>query len=346
MKIAILVVFACASLFAEEETLSVDLDVGTSHTLRFESISQAAVSDGKVLRLRQADDRTLVLTARKVGTSTVRVWEASGRQYAYQVQVLASGRLSRAQGADLGVVRVRLQIVEVSENARRQLGIHWPNMLDIQAMGMYGVSADSVTSPAYRTEGGVRFSTGQGWLRQLMEKGFAKLLSQPDLLVVLGEQASVSSGGEVPYPVLTESYGRLQQSIHWKNYGLLFKVRPEFVDGLVIRSDVQVEISDLISQSGTQNIPSVFRRSLNTKVNSRDGETVFLSGLIRQSRTHSKGEVPFLAEIPVLGVFFQERGEASESSEVVIAMTLGLTTRMEADAQRKRMEKLTETQHD
>lgn len=325
-----LLVFFSASAVAEDSDGRA-IEVGTSETLHFSSISQAAVSDGKVLRIRQTDERSLLLTARNVGQATVRVWDAGGKEHAFQIRVVATGRLTEA--ADLGVVRVRLQVLEVSERARRQVGIHWPQTLDFRA----AANLDFATG---QLESGARGSTGQGWIRQLMENGFAKLLSQPDLLVVLGEQASFSSGGEVPYPVLTDSYGRMQQSIHWKTYGLALKIRPESVDGFVIRSDVQVEVSELASHSGMDGIPSVSRRSLSTKVNSREGDTVFLSGLIRQSNARTRGEVPFIADVPVVGLLFQERGSSDESSEVVIAMTLNLASRAGRANERDRMKAL------
>jgi Flp pilus assembly secretin CpaC len=312
---------------------TIEMESGTSEVLRYPSMAQVTASDSKTIRVRQANATDLVVSARKVGFATIRVWEASGKMHATAVRVVPSGRMAVAQGPDLGVVRVRLQIVEVSDKARTEAGVHWPQMLDFQSSGALSVDDNQWNL-------GVRFGTAQGWIRQLMENGWAKLLSQPDLLVVMGEEARFTSGGEVPFAVLTDSYGRLQQSIQWKQYGLNLKVRPETADGFVIRSDVAVEISDLAPAAAGQSIPSVFRRSLNTKVNSRDGETVFLSGLVRQADTISRGGVPVLSDIPILGILFRESADASDRSEVLIAMTLGLASRAESDEQKHRWEGL------
>jgi Flp pilus assembly secretin CpaC len=305
------------------EPIALQLEAGLSESLSFTSIDQVTVSDGRVLRARQMDAKTLLLTARKLGQSYVRVWDGEGKEHVYRVTVAAPGRLALGENADLGVVHVSLQILDVSSQARDELGVHWPQMFQFEMTGV-----------------GVRFDSAQGWLRQLLDRGWAKMLSQPELSVVMGEQATFSSGGEVPFPVLTDSYGRLQQSIQWKQYGLLFKIRPESSDGFVVRSDIQIEISELAASTGVQNVPAVYRRNLNTKIHSKDGETVFLSGLLRTGETRANTQVPFLAEVPVLGIFFQSHANASENSEVLIAMTLGLKTRSADDKKTRRLQQL------
>lgn len=305
------------------EPIALQLEAGLSESLSFTSIDQVTVSDGRVLRARQMDAKTLLLTARKIGQSYVRVWDSAGTEHVYRVTVAAPGRLALGENSGLGVVHVSLQILDVSSQARDEMGVHWPQMFQFEL-----------------TSVGVRFDSAQGWLRQLLDRGWAKMLSQPELSVVMGEQATFSSGGEVPFPVLTDSYGRLQQSIQWKQYGLLFKIRPESSDGFVVRSDIQIEISELAASSGVQNVPAVYRRNLTTKIHSKDGETVFLSGLLRTGETRGNTQVPFLAEVPVLGIFFQSHANASENSEVLIAMTLGLKTQSADDKKTRRLQQL------
>jgi Flp pilus assembly secretin CpaC len=328
MKILFLLLISWPVIAAD--SIALQLEAGLSESLRFPSIEQVTVSEGRVLRARQMDANTLLLTARKPGQSYVRVWDSGGKEHAYRVTVTAPGRLALGGSADLGVVHVSLQILDVSSQARDELGVHWPQMFQFEMTAVGGAQPGL----------GVRFDSAQGWLRQLLDRGWAKMLSQPELSVVMGEQATFSSGGEVPFPVLTDSYGRLQQSIQWKQYGLLFKIRPESSDGFVVRSDIQIEISELAASSGVQNIPAVYRRNLNTKIHSKDGETVFLSGLLRTGETRGNTQVPFLAEIPVLGIFFQSHSNASENSEVLIAMTLGLKTHSTNERKNQRLNHL------
>jgi len=313
------------------EPIALQLEAGLSESLSFTSIEQVTVSDGRVLRARQIDGKTLLITARKPGQSYVRVWDIGGKEHAYKVTVTAPGRLALGENADLGVVHVSLQILDVSSQARDELGVHWPQMFQFEMSALGGGAQPGL---------GVGFGSAQGWLRQLLDRGWAKMLSQPELSVVMGEQATFSSGGEVPFPVLTDSYGRLQQSIQWKQYGLLFKIRPESSDGFVVRSDIQIEISELAASSGVQNVPAVYRRNLTTKIHSKDGETVFLSGLLRTGETRGGSQVPFLAEVPVLGIFFQSHSNSSENSEVLIAMTLGLKTNSANEKKNQRLEHL------
>ena len=161
----------------------------------------------------------------------------------------------------------------------------------------------------------------------MIKEGWGRILASPELYVRLGEDATFHSGGEVPITTASESFGHSFQHVEWKPYGLTVKVRPQSGDGLHIRSDVQVEISELNRGAAVDGVPGLTKRELQTKINALDGETVILSGLVRQTASEERQRVPFLSSIPLLGSLFSSKAETREESEILMAVTYTLATR-------------------
>ena len=64
------------------------------------------------------------------------------------------------------------------------------------------------------------------------------------------------------------------------------------------------------------------RRDLDLKgVRIKDGETLVIGGMIQESETKTVSKIPFLGDIPVIGMFFRSTGTAKEKSEMVIMLT-------------------------
>ena len=160
----------------------------------------------------------------------------------------------------------------------------------------------------------------------------------------LGEEAVFHSGGEFPVATSTaENSGRNYRHIEWKGYGLTAKVLPQSVDRIHISSDINLEISELISSQNIEGIPALNRRSLKTKMSSLDGETVILSGLVKQNSKKEKEGVPFLSSIPLIGpLFFTKTSEGSEQTELLMAVTFSMTTKAKENATQQTFKEKTE----
>ena len=64
------------------------------------------------------------------------------------------------------------------------------------------------------------------------------------------------------------------------------------------------------------------RRDLDLKgVRIKDGETLVIGGMIQETETKTVTKIPFLGDIPVIGMFFRSTGTTKEKSEMVIMLT-------------------------
>jgi general secretion pathway protein D len=91
-------------------------------------------------------------------------------------------------------------------------------------------------------------------------------------------------------------------------------------DGMVFL-EIEQEISSPADAPGAGGNPNVNTSTVTTEALVRDGETVMLAGLIRQSDTDSHSGVPGLARLPVVGGLFGTQGRSSLRSEVVLLIT-------------------------
>ncbi len=296
------------------------LPQGANQTIRVDGLRRAAVGNPKVAKARAIPPDVLLLTAKSKGNTTLRTWSNDGTERLFVVDVVAAHLAQSSEGS--GVVHVALQFLELDATAKEDTGVRWPEIVSASAQGVVQ-GAGAVAGLSYT----LGLGSARGWIQQLIREGRAKILASPDLYVRLGEQATFSSGGEIPVPTTSENFGRMQKHVDWKPYGMAVTVKPESADTLHFASDIQVELSELNHSAAIGGIPGLNRRKLNTKMNSIDGQTVLLSGLVRQLESVQDEGVPVLKDIPLLGALFSSRGYSRESHEILMAVTLSIPTR-------------------
>lgn len=328
--------FFWASLASGESLL---LPAGGSRTLAVPGLQRIAVSDGKVVKARAVPPDELYLTGLTMGRAEVTAWDGTGKTRVYSVEV-ADPKLYRSafEAGPTPVVRVDLEFLELTSAEGTRVGVRWPESWQGEA------------SAAVRGDGGsasasfaASLISARAHLEALVTSGKAKVLSRPRLYVRLGELAKFHSGGEFPVSTSTERDGHRYPRVEWKPFGLSLKVKPQSVDGIHLSSEIEVDVSETDPSLTVDGVPSLTRRELTTKMESNEGETVLLSGLIRRVRSQVREGVPILAGIPLLGLLFSRQRDSESESELVIALSLSFRTRAEQerewDAARERMER-------
>ena len=63
-------------------------------------------------------------------------------------------------------------------------------------------------------------------------------------------------------------------------------------------------------------------RSINLKnVRIKDGETLVIGGLMKENESKNVGKIPFLGDIPLIGVVFRSTSTQKQKSEMLIMLT-------------------------
>ncbi|MFT5393118.1 MAG: pilus assembly protein CpaC [Gammaproteobacteria bacterium] len=160
------------------------------------------------------------------------------------------------------------------------------------------------------------------------DNDLAKILAEPTLTAISGQEAKFIAGGEFPIPV-AQTLGAV--SIVYKEFGIGLKFLPVVLDSELISLQVNVDVSELSSVASavvnvpTSNqsfiIPSLTRRAATTSVELRSGDTIGIAGLINSRLRESVDKFPGLGEVPVVGALFRSQAFLREETELVIFVT-------------------------
>jgi type IV pilus assembly protein PilQ len=165
--------------------------------------------------------------------------------------------------------------------------------------------------------------------------GQAKVLTDPSLTVQEGESASISLTEDVVTKntidrSVSNGLETITQETEVKPAGLSLNITIARVDD---NGFVNLSISPTINSPGTRILTTIGNtagsfvtplstRTLNSgQIRLRDGQTLILSGVIRDTDQQSVEKVPILADIPILGALFRRDINTNTRNEVVIVVT-------------------------
>ena len=156
-------------------------------------------------------------------------------------------------------------------------------------------------------------NTGKGMgllVQALQNDSDTNILSTPSVVTLDNEEASLSSGKEVPFQ--TGSYTNSSSSsssnpfttYNREEVGILLKVKPQISKGNAVRLEIEQE-SSKVEPGGSTGLQTTTKNTIKTNVMIEDGELLILGGLIEDTFTKSESKVPLLGNIPLFGKLFQ-----------------------------------------
>jgi pilus assembly protein CpaC len=160
------------------------------------------------------------------------------------------------------------------------------------------------------------------------QKGLAKILAEPTLTTLTGQEAKFLSGGEFPIPVPNGFNG---VTIEFKEFGVGLKFLPVVLNSGHINLRVNVSVSELSDCSSvaiqsdiatrTFFVPCLEKRDASGTIELGDGQTMGLAGLINDNLREVVTKFPGLGSVPVLGALFRSQQFRKGETELVILVT-------------------------
>ena len=236
-------------------------------------------------------------------------------------------------------VMLEVKIAEVSKSLVDQLGAK-AGYAKTNGSWTYGV-VSSLLSGGAGSIGGVGAGIKELTIDGEKRDGLVKILAEPNVMAVSGQEASFLAGGKIFIPVAQSSGGGTPTiTLEEKEYGVAVKFTPTVLAGGRINLRVAPEVSELnregigISTGGSGNasaiLPSFTTRRASTTVQLLDGQSFAIGGLIRNNVTSNIKRFPFLGEVPVLGTLFRSSDFQNDRTELVFIVTPRLAQPMEA----------------
>jgi len=226
-------------------------------------------------------------------------------------------------------VMLETRLMEVSMDKLVEYGIDWSNFTPIvtgidhpQTPLLKGYSANQMT---------LRPLNINLILNLLGQKGDARILMDSKLATTNNRQASLHIGEVVPYVVqsynLAAGGGGGNQEVKKEEVGVKLTMTPQVNDDKEITLLIEPEVSSIVGWKGqNQDIPYVRVRKTKTSVRVKDGQTIFLAGLISEEKALDIRKLPLLGDIPLLGRLFQKRKEIMRKSNLIVEITPRIVT--------------------
>ncbi|WP_346338868.1 hypothetical protein [Vibrio parahaemolyticus] len=218
-------------------------------------------------------------------------------------------------------IKVKAVIVETSRGNLSDLTIDWKAGAGAVSAAFAGSSAGFMNSVPNLTSRSDDFTA---FVRYIESNDHAEILSRPELTILHGQDGLISVGQELPfvtgsYTTESDSSDKPFQTIERKDVGLSLYVQPHIgangniklrIRQELSRVDKSVEASDIVTS----------KRQIDTVLNVKSGDTVALGGMTSKETQNVEIKVPFLGDIPFLGLLFRSESEkvANRTLSVVL----------------------------
>ena len=224
-------------------------------------------------------------------------------------------------------VLIEVMIAEISLNASTELGVEWEYI-----KGDGGTPTTSMLSGNIGAAG-LQYVVGQAnrWkasLSALAQEDKVNILSSPTLLASDNKEAKIDISTEIPvasaqYEYQSEGNPLLETNIQYRNTGVILSVTPHINEFGLVSMDVSQEVSEQSENVdvGNESLPSFFKRSVDTSLTVKHGQTIVIGGLIRQNVSDGHSGVPCLGGLPGVGFLFGKQKQSTEKTELIILIT-------------------------
>ena len=213
-------------------------------------------------------------------------------------------------------ILIEAKILEVTLSDSNAYGINWSKVFN---SGETTIGVQGLASPASGLFINTITDTFEAALEALYLKNDVRTLSSPNLVARENTEASVIIGDRQGYRVTTTINQVTTESVEFLESGVILRVLPT-IDAL---GNIMMEIHPEVSTGfiSTDGIPSQQTTEVTTEVLTRDGQPIFIGGLIKNNVTDGKTGVPFLSKIPLVGALFSSQSRASNNTETIVLIS-------------------------
>ncbi len=176
-------------------------------------------------------------------------------------------------------------------------------------------------------------------INYLVENNKGRVLANPRILITNGQQSVIDLTSDYVAKVTSQyldSTGTGSSQVQ-KDYdiqsdnGIKVTITPFISPDGYVTIDINPEYSTIAGQlytdgevEGQKDLAATLlqRRNLTLKgIRIKDGETLIIGGMIQETETKTVSKIPFLGDIPFLGMFFRSTGTSRSKEEMVIMIT-------------------------
>ena len=244
------------------------------------------------------------------------------------------------------MVYIESLIMEVNMNKDFNLGTEWAAGGEVSYDGRPGVVGGGFTIPDSTnlaslatgvlpsgfslgtfaeaiTIGGVNFSSIAAVIQAYKKDENVHILSTPQILTTDNQEATITVGKNVPYQTKSaaESGTETYSSYEYRDVGITLKITPQISKDRMVRLNISQEVTKLTGSEQQNDRPTTLKRTIETTVIVKDGNTIVIGGLIDDSITVTEYKVPCLGDVPLMGWLFKSVSDSAEKTNLYVFLT-------------------------
>lgn len=331
---------------------------GKSGACRIIDVAVGADAGGLQASLRQLMPRERDIRVSTAADTIVLAGNVSSAQAAQQAVAIAKAYSNRTNAGAAGSgggaradvlnmltvtspqqVMLEVKVAEVSKTLINQMG----SAVNIQG-GFGSWTGALVTSLLTGVGSGIAASKSNklplnGSIDAQNTDQPVKILAEPRLVTISGQEATFLAGGKIFIPVPQSSgIGTNTITLQEEEFGVGLKFTPTVLSNGRISLKVAPEVSELsptgvtLSAANVGNVsilPLITTRRASTTVQMGDGETFAIGGLIKDNAQGTLKALPGIGELPVLGALFRSTSFQQDRTELVFIITPHLVQPLE-----------------
>ncbi len=174
--------------------------------------------------------------------------------------------------------------------------------------------------------GGVTFPNIAAVLSAYKTDDAINIISTPQILTTDNKKAEISVGENVPYITSQNTTdagvsGQDYTQYEYRDVSTKLTITPHINQADTLRLEIATEVIKLKGNDPDNFTPTTLKRTAETTVIVKDGDTVVIGGIIGQDAAEIEGKIPFLGDIPLLGWLFKSRSTLSQKTNMFIFIT-------------------------
>jgi general secretion pathway protein D len=174
------------------------------------------------------------------------------------------------------------------------------------------------------------YATPHAIINALHQLTDVRILSNPSLVVVDNQEATLEVGDQVPVSTgsatVLSSNNAVVNTIDYKNTGIILDVTPRVSPDNTVQLDISQEISNVVdpssgasaTASGSAPTPTISERKVKSQITVTNGQMVLLAGLVAETQTKTRSGLPGLDQLPLVGGAFGTTGRQRQRTELII----------------------------
>ncbi|MBI3321677.1 MAG: TonB C-terminal domain-containing protein [Candidatus Omnitrophica bacterium] len=243
-------------------------------------------------------------------------------------------QLVRAFDTPDGEVLIEAKILKVELSDQMDLGIDWQKVLsgvDTTLRSNFDVISGDVATGSV-TGAAVKLLSAPSGNTQVIVEALKKIaktetLSNPRIMVSNNQEAKILVGTKEAVVTVTTTVpatGSTVSSpeIQFVDVGTKLYVTPNIKHDGHIQMKIRPEVStSKVETFQTNRIPIVSSTEAETTVLVKSGSTVIIGGLIETKNERTDSRIPFLGNLPVVGIPFRGSTDLKKKTELVVFLT-------------------------